>query len=63
MTLHATRSGQSIQVHGNTGVHVAIENSQVQQVTITEHAMHVENFHTQLGQLLAEARAEREDNA
>jgi hypothetical protein len=60
MTLHATREGQSIKVHGNTGVDVHVSNSQVREVVINENAQHVRWFHTQLGQLLDEADAERE---
>ena len=59
MTLHATRDGQEITVHGNTGVEVAVKNSQLHHVGITEIAQHVEYFHGQLGRLLAEAKAER----
>lgn len=63
MTLHASRDGQKITVHGNTGVDVTVKNSQLSEVAITEQAQHVEWFHKQLGDLIAEAKAEREDNA
>ena len=59
MTLHATRDGQSITIHGNTGVDVAVRNSHVERVGITEAAQHAEYFHGQLGKLLADAKAER----
>jgi hypothetical protein len=63
MTLHASRSGQQVTVHGNLGVDLEVRNSQVTAVHITEQAQHAEYFHKQLGDLLAEAKAEREDNA
>lgn len=59
MTLHATRDGQKITVNGNTGVEVLVQNSHVTHVKITEDAQHVRYFHTQLGQLLDQADAER----
>ena len=61
MTLYATRSGQAITVNGNTGVEVLVQNSQLAHVKITETAQHVEHFHAQLGQLLADAKAERDE--
>jgi hypothetical protein len=60
MTLHATREGQKIQIHGNIGVDVTVRSSQVHEITINEDARHTEYFHGQLGKLLAEAKAERE---
>jgi len=63
MTLFATRDGQNIKIHGNVGIDASIENSHFQEVTVTENAQHAEYFHKQLGDLLAEAKAEREDNA
>lgn len=60
MTLHATRDGQQITIHGNTGVEVLVQNSHLTHARVTEHAQHVEYFHRQLGELIAAARAERE---
>lgn len=72
MTLHATRSGQKITINGNTGVsldvalgsgvgapHIVMNDGYAQHVRITEDAYHVRYFHSQLGQLLDEAEAER----
>ena len=59
MTLHATRDGQNITIHGNTGVNVLIENSRLTRTEITENAQHVEYFCEQLTRLLNEAQAER----
>jgi hypothetical protein len=59
MTLHATREGQKVTIHGNIGVDLKVASSHVSEVTITEEAQHVRNFHTQLGQILDEADAER----
>ena len=59
MTLHATRDGQSITVHANTGTEVLVQNSHVQHVRITENAQHVRFFHDQLGKLLDSADEER----
>ena len=59
VTLHVTREGQKITVHGNLGVRLRIEDSRVSEVGITEDAQHVEYFHSQLGQLLEAAKAER----
>ena len=61
MTLHATRDGQAITVNGNTGVEVLVQNSHVAHVKITENAQHIEHFHAQLGQLLADAKNERDE--
>ena len=61
MTLHATREGQSITLHGNTGVSLELANSQVVRAGITEDAQHVRYFHSQLGRLLDEADAERNE--
>lgn len=60
MTLHATREGQAIAIHGNTGVDIEVRNSQLAGVHIRENAQHVRYFHGQLGKLLDEADAERE---
>lgn len=59
MTLHATRDGQAVTVHANTGVDVDVRNSHVSTVKVTENAQHVEYFHRQLGELLEAAKAER----
>jgi hypothetical protein len=58
MTLHATREGSNIVVHGNTGVEVLVKDSHVQHVHITEHYQHVRYFWSQLGKLIEEADAE-----
>lgn len=63
MTLHATRSGKDITIHGNTGVSLSIENSQLQRVGITEHYEHIRYFHGQLGRLISEAEADAEAKA
>lgn len=63
MTLHATRDGQNVTIHGNTGVEVLVQNSHLTHVQITEYAQDVRHFHTTLGKLLDEADAERNDNA
>lgn len=60
MTLHATRAGQAITVHGNIGTEVLVQNGQVRYVQMTETAQHVEFLHDQLGKMLAEAKAERD---
>ena len=62
MTLHATRDGQAITVHGNTGVDVSVENSHISYVRITENAQHVRHFWSQLGQLIEQAEAEAAGN-
>lgn len=59
MTLHATRDGQAITVHGNTGIEIWVEHSQVMHVKITENAQHVRYFWSQLGDLIAQADKER----
>ena len=63
MTLHATRDGQKITIHGNTGVDFKVTNSHLEGVHISEDARHVEYFHGQLGTLLADAKAERDDSS
>lgn len=60
MTLVATRSGQSIQISGNTGVDVDVANSHLRSVRITEDAQHVAHFAGHLLHLVEEAKAERE---
>lgn len=60
MTLHATRDGQAITIHGNTGISVEVRNSQLVTARITENAQHVRFFHDELGKLLEMADAERE---
>jgi hypothetical protein len=72
VTLHSTRDGQKITIHGNTGVsldvalgtshpcpHLVMENGYANHVRITEDAQHVRWFHDQLGRHLDEADAER----
>lgn len=59
MTLHATRDGQAITIHGNTGTNVVVTNGHVQHVQITETVHDVRRFHAELGKLLDEADAER----
>lgn len=58
MTMHATRDGEKITVHGNTGVDVSVVKSQLAWVKITEDYRHLEWFHSQLGELIAAAKAE-----
>lgn len=59
MTLHATRDGQKITIHGNTGVDLEVRNSQLAGVHIGEDAQHVRYFHSELGRLLGAADEER----
>lgn len=59
MTLHATRDGQTVTIHGNTGVDLEVRNSQLAGVHITENAQHVRHFCDQLGKLLDAADEER----
>jgi hypothetical protein len=76
MTLHATREGQRITIHGNTGVsldvalgtshpcpHLVMDNGYAQYARITEDAQHVRYFWHQLGEHLNAADAEREQPA
>jgi hypothetical protein len=63
VTLYATRDGQQITLHGNTGVHVAVENSQLLDVTITEHATHLRHFWGQLGSMLEASEIEAHETA
>jgi len=58
MTLHATRAGKNITVHGNTGADVHIEKGVIHHVRVTEHWQHVRGFRDQLNVLLDEAEAE-----
>lgn len=58
MTLHASREGQKIHVHGNIGVDLQVHNSQVSSVRITEDAVHVKHFAGQLLRLVEEAEHE-----
>lgn len=70
MTLHATRSGQKITIHGNTHVsldvqlggagspHIVMNDGYAQHVRITEDLQHVRYFWGQLGRLLDEAETE-----
>jgi hypothetical protein len=73
MTLHSTREGQRITIHGNTSVsldvalsshsgapHIVMENGYAQHARITEDAQHIRYFWHQLGKQLDEADAERE---
>lgn len=60
MTLHATRDGQAIIIHGNTGVDLEVRNSQLAGVHIKENAQHVRHFHASLGHLLDAADKERD---
>lgn len=60
MTLHATRDGQKITVHGNVNTEVLVKDGHVQHVRITEDAQHVRFFHDQLGKLLDAAGEEHE---
>ena len=63
MTLHATRDGQKITVHGNVGTEVLVQGGHVQHVRITENAQHVRFFHDQIGKLLDAADEERDAQA
>ncbi len=59
MTLHATRDGQKVTIHGNTGVDVEVRNSHLASAQITEDAQHVRYFWRQLGEHLDAADEER----
>jgi len=63
MTLWANRDGQSVTIHGNTGLSVKVTNSNVTEFTVSEHAGHVRSFWGQLGRLLDEAETEARDGA
>lgn len=61
MTLHATRDGQTITVHGNTGTEVLVQDGHVRHVRITEDAQHVRFFHRQIGALLDDIEGKNDD--
>jgi hypothetical protein len=58
MTLWVTRDGQEVTIHGNVGLDVKIEKSQVHNFTVSEHAAHLHHFWGELGRHLEEAGAE-----
>jgi len=55
MTLHVTRDGDKITIHGNINSDVTAENGRITHVGITEDVRHVRQVWGQLGRLLAEA--------
>jgi len=63
MTLHATRAGESITIHGNTGIDIEVRHSQLHYVKITEHYQHMKYFWGQLGKLLEEAEKPPEEDS
>lgn len=63
MTLHVTRDGQRVMIHGNIGLQVRVENSRVSDFSVSEDKVHLRHFWGQLGRVLEEAEAEAGDNA
>lgn len=63
MTLHATRNGQRITIHGNLGLDLAVRDGQVSDFHVTDPGglEHYRHFWGQLGRLIEEADAEREE--
>jgi len=55
MTLHVTREGQQVTIHGNNGLHVQIENSRVHAFAVSEDTAHLRHFWGELGEALKEA--------
>jgi hypothetical protein len=58
MTLWLTREGANVTIHGNTGVEVLVENSQLRKAEITEHYQHMKYFWSQLGDVIKQAEDE-----
>jgi hypothetical protein len=58
MTLWLTREGVNVTIHGNTGVDVVVENSQLRRAEITEHYAHMKYFWSQLGEIIKQAEEE-----
>ena len=58
MTLWLTREGVNVTIHGNTGVEVLVENSQLRKAEITEHYQHMKYFWSQLGDVIKQAEDE-----
>lgn len=63
MTLHVTRDGQKVTIHGNLGLAVRVENSRVSDFSVSEDKGHLRHFWGQLGRVLEEAEVEASDNA
>ena len=64
MTLHASRNGQEVTIHGNIHLDLELKDGLVRQFSVTEDAAHVRSFHKQLGELLDKAQEElRGDSA
>jgi hypothetical protein len=63
MTLHVTRDGQKVTIHGNLGLGLDLRDSKVFEFTVDEHFMHLRSFWGQLGGALDEAEREGESNA
>jgi hypothetical protein len=63
MTLHVTRDGAKVTIHGNTGLRVAMRESRVTEFAITEDTAHLRSFWGQLGRALDEAEHHGHDHA
>jgi hypothetical protein len=63
VTLWVSRDGQTVTIHGNLGLGVKIQDSRVQEYTVTEHFQHLRHFWGQLGHALDEAEKPAEQEA
>jgi hypothetical protein len=54
MTLWVNHDGPTVTIHGNVGLNLSLENGQVREFSVSEHAGHLRHFHTQLGSVLDE---------
>lgn len=61
MTLHVTRDGQTVTIHGNIGLHAHVEGSRVVDFAISEERMHLRSFWGQLGRVLDEVERDAAD--
>jgi hypothetical protein len=52
MTLHATREGEKVTIHGNIHLDVKVTDGRVFEFAVTEDARHVKGLWGQLGNLL-----------
>jgi hypothetical protein len=55
LTLWVSRDGQAVTIHGNVGLDVKVESSQVREYSVTEHYAHLRSFWSSLGRELDEA--------
>jgi len=59
MTLWASRDGQTVTIHGNTGLGAVVRDSRVAEFSVSEHVLqHLKHFWGQLGVLIEQAEAE-----